>query len=142
MIVVDSVASLLPLAMAEADYDQKTMGVHAKMMSEGLNKIKGIANKTKTTIIFINQIREKIGQMFGNPETTPGGRALKFYSSLRMSVKCGQKIKVEETKQVLGLKITVEVIKSKFSKSHQTCLLYLKLNEGFVATEEDIYKEV
>ena len=87
MIVVDSVAALVPRAEIEGEMGDSHMGLQARLMSQALRKITGIVNKTQTSCIFINQVREKIGVMFGNPETTTGGRALKFYSSVRLDIR-------------------------------------------------------
>ena len=93
IIVVDSVAALVPKAEIEGDMGDSHMGVQARLMSQAMRKLTGIINKSKCIVIFINQIREKIGVMFGNPETTPGGRALKFYSSVRIDIRRVETIK-------------------------------------------------
>lgn len=111
LIVVDSVAALVPKKILEGEIGDSTIGAQAQLMSASLNKLKGKCNKTMTTIIFINQIREKIGVMFGNPETTPGGRALKFYSSVRMEVKKGSAVKIGD--KVVGFTPTLKIIKNK-----------------------------
>ena len=111
LIVVDSVAALVPLAMLEGEITDANVGAQARLMSKGLNKIKGKCNRTGTTVIFINQIREKIGVMFGNPEQTPGGRALKFYSTIRAEVRKGSSIKVGDT--VVGFRPTIKMVKNK-----------------------------
>src|SRR6187401_2875649 len=91
--VVDSVAALVPKAELEGEMGDSFMGLHARLMSQALRKLTGVVSRTNTCLIFINQIREKIGVVFGNPETTTGGRALKFYASLRLEVRRGQAIK-------------------------------------------------
>lgn len=111
LIVVDSVAALVPLAMLEGEIGDANIGAQARLMSKGLNKLKGKCNRTSTTIIFINQIREKIGVMFGNPEQTPGGRALKFYATIRAEVRKGPSIKIGDT--VVGFKPTIKMVKNK-----------------------------
>jgi recombination protein RecA len=111
LIVVDSVAALVPLAMLEGEITDANVGAQARLMSKGLNKIKGKCNRTGTTVIFINQIREKIGVMFGNPEQTPGGRALKFYSTIRAEVRKGSSIKIGDT--VVGFRPTIKMVKNK-----------------------------
>ncbi len=111
VIVVDSVAALVPKAEIDGDMGDSHMGLQARLMSQALRKLAGALNKTKTVIIFINQLREKIGVMFGNPETTTGGRALKFYASVRMDIR-----KIENIKQdgeVSGNRVRVKVIKNK-----------------------------
>ena len=111
VIVVDSVAALVPKAEIDGDMGDSHMGLQARLMSQALRKLAGALNKTKTVLIFINQLREKIGVMFGNPETTTGGRALKFYASVRMDIR-----KIENIKQdgeVKGNRVRVKVIKNK-----------------------------
>ena len=111
VIVVDSVAALVPKAEIDGDMGDSHMGLQARLMSQALRKLAGAINKSKTVLIFINQLREKIGVMFGNPETTTGGRALKFYASVRMDIR-----KIENIKQdgeVMGNRVRVKVIKNK-----------------------------
>ncbi len=111
IIVVDSVAALVPKAEIDGDMGDPHIGLQARLMSQALRKLAGAINKTKTVIVFINQLREKVGIMFGNPETTPGGRALKFYASVRMDIR-----KVENLKQdgeVVGNRARVKVVKNK-----------------------------
>jgi len=111
IIVVDSVAALVPKAEIDGDMGDSHIGLQARLMSQALRKLAGVINKSKTVIIFINQLREKVGIMFGNPETTPGGRALKFYSSVRLDIR-----KVENIKQdgeVTGARAKVKIIKNK-----------------------------
>jgi recombination protein RecA len=111
IIVVDSVAALVPKAEIDGDMGDAHVGLQARLMSQALRKLAGAINKTKTVIVFINQLREKVGVMFGNPETTPGGRALKFYSSVRLDIR-----KVENLKQegeVVGNRARVKVVKNK-----------------------------
>ena len=111
LIVVDSVAALTPKCILEGDIDDNSIGALARIMSKGLNKIKAKASITQTSVIFINQIREKVGVMFGSPETTPGGRALKFYSSIRIQINKGSAIKSGDT--VIGFQPTAKIIKNK-----------------------------
>ena len=113
VIVVDSVAALTPKAEIEGDMGDAHMGLQARLMSQALRKLTAIVNKSKTCLIFINQTRMKLGVMFGNPETTTGGNALKFYASVRMEVKKGNQIK--EKDEVVANKITVKVVKNKMS---------------------------
>ena len=111
VVVVDSVAALVPKAEIDGDMGDSHMGLQARLMSQALRKLAGAINKSKTVLIFINQLREKIGVMFGNPETTTGGRALKFYASVRMDIR-----KIENIKQdgeVMGNRVRVKVIKNK-----------------------------
>ena len=111
VIVVDSVAALVPKAEIDGDMGDSHMGLQARLMSQALRKLAGAINKSKTVIIFINQLREKIGVMFGNPETTPGGRALKFYASVRLDIR-----KIENIKQdgeIVGNRARVKVVKNK-----------------------------
>ena len=111
VIVVDSVAALVPKAEIDGDMGDSHMGLQARLMSQALRKLAGAINKSKTVIIFINQLREKIGVMFGNPETTTGGRALKFYASVRMDIRRIENIKQDG--EVKGNRVRVKVIKNK-----------------------------
>lgn len=113
VIVVDSVAALTPKAEIEGDMGDAHMGLQARLMSQALRKLTAIVNKSKTCLIFINQTRMKLGVMFGNPETTTGGNALKFYASIRMEVKKGNPVKEKE--EIIANKITVRVVKNKMS---------------------------
>ena len=113
LIVVDTVAALTPKAEIEGDMGDAHMGLQARLMSQALRKLTAIVNKSKTCLIFINQTRMKLGVMFGNPETTTGGNALKFYASVRMEVKKGNQIKEKE--EVIANKISVKVVKNKMS---------------------------
>lgn len=111
LVVVDSVAALTPKAVLDGEVGDSTMAALAQLMSKTMNRIKSKCNKTKTTVIFVNQIREKVGLVFGNPEITPGGRALKFYSSIRIEVKKGSPIKADDN--VIGFRPTVKIVKNK-----------------------------
>lgn len=111
LVVVDSVAALVPRSEIEGEMGESQMGVQARLMSQALRKLTGIVSKSKTTVIFTNQIRLKIGVMFGNPETTPGGLALKFYASVRMDVRKIETLK--KNNQVYGAKVRVKVVKNK-----------------------------
>ena len=111
IIVVDSVAALVPKAEIDGDMGDAHVGLQARLMSQALRKLAGVLNKSKTVIIFINQLREKVGIMFGNPETTPGGRALKFYSSVRLDIRRIENIKQDG--EVIGNRARVKVIKNK-----------------------------
>lgn len=111
VIVVDSVAALVPKAEIDGDMGDAHVGLQARLMSQALRKLAGVINKSKTVIVFINQLREKVGIMFGNPETTPGGRALKFYSSVRLDIRKIENIKTDG--EVVGNRARVKVIKNK-----------------------------
>ncbi|WP_322935153.1 recombinase RecA [Mycoplasmopsis felis] len=144
LIVVDSVAALVPEAELNGEMTDQQIGAQARLMSKALRKITGNLNKNKTTIIFINQIREKVGVIFGNPETTPGGRALKFYSSIRIEVRKGQQI--VEDKEIIGSEVKFKVVKNKISTPYKTGTSEFYFNKGLdklgeiidLATEKDI----
>jgi len=111
VIVIDSVAALVPKAEIEGDMGDSHMGLQARLMSQAMRKLTGIISKSRTTVIFINQLREKVGVMFGNPEVTTGGRALKFYSSIRLEVRKGETLK--QGNDVMGARTKVKVVKNK-----------------------------
>jgi recombination protein RecA len=111
IIVVDSVAALVPKREIEGDMGDAQVGLQARLMSQALRKLTAVISKSKTVMIFINQLREKVGIMFGNPETTPGGRALKFYSSVRLDVRAAEKLK--EGDKIIGTRVRVKVVKNK-----------------------------
>ena len=111
IIVVDSVAALVPKAEIEGEMGDMQVGLQARLMSKALRKLTAVISKSKTVMIFINQLREKVGIMFGNPEVTPGGRALKFYSSVRLEVRASEKIK--EADKIIGTRVKVKVVKNK-----------------------------
>ncbi len=134
IIVVDSVAALVPQAELDGEMTDSNVGLHARLMSKAMRKLAGVLNKSNCTVIFINQLREKVGVIYGNPEVTTGGRALKFYATIRIDIRKAEAIKVGDT--IIGNQVNVKVVKNKVAPPYKGCKVDLIFGEGFSKNSE------
>lgn len=129
IIVVDSVAALVPQSELDGEMTDANVGAHARLMSKAMRKLAGVLNKSNCTVIFINQLREKVGVIYGNPEVTTGGRALKFYATIRIDIRKAEAIK--DGDQIIGNQVNVKVVKNKVAPPYKACKVDLIFGEGF-----------
>ena len=147
IVVIDSVAALVPKAEIEGDMGDSHVGLQARLMSQALRKLAGVISKTNAVAIFINQLREKVGVVYGNPETTTGGKALKFYASVRLDIRKGEAIK--DGSEVIGNRTKIKVVKNKVAPPFKTCMVDILYGEGIsssgelldLAVERDLIKK-
>ena len=129
IIVVDSVAALVPQSELDGEMTDSNVGAHARLMSKAMRKLAGVLNKSNCTVIFINQLREKVGVIYGNPEVTTGGRALKFYATIRIDIRKADAIK--DGDQIIGNQVNVKIVKNKVAPPYKSCKVDLIFGEGF-----------
>ena len=147
IVVVDSVAALVPKAEIEGDMGDSHVGLQARLMSQALRKLTSVVSKTNTVVVFINQLREKVGVMYGNPETTTGGKALKFYASVRIDIRKSEAIK--EGKEIVGNRTKIKIVKNKVAPPFRTCIVDMLYGEGIsregelldIAVEQDLVQK-